>query len=92
MSLALEFAGGKAVDVKYLKEITFIICTHHVTRCSSFQDINVWLSGEQATNQLDIKEVLPQLPLAINSVDVSGEHLVCGGDNEAFYYIPKLAL
>jgi len=51
---------------------------------------NVWLSGDLATQQLDIKEVLPTLPLAINSLDVSGERLICGGDNEAFYYVPYL--
>jgi len=51
---------------------------------------NVWLSGDLAAQQLDIKEVLPTLPLAVNSLDVSGERLICGGDNEAFYYVPYL--
>lgn len=53
---------------------------------------NVWLSGDLAAQQLDIKEVLPTLPLAINSVDVSGERLVCGGDNESFYYVSNFVL
>ena len=53
---------------------------------------SVWLNGHLTAGQLDIKEVLPPLPLAVNSVDVSGERLVCGGDNEAFYYLPRLPL
>ncbi len=51
---------------------------------------NLWLTGDLAAQQLDIKEVLPSLPLAVNSVDVCGEALICGGDNEAFYYVPTL--
>ena len=50
----------------------------------------MWLSGDLAGQQLDIKEVLPTLPLAVNSLDVSGERLICGGDNEAFYYLPYI--
>ena len=50
----------------------------------------LWLTGDSAAQQLDIKEVLPSLPLAVNSVDVCGEALICGGDNEAFYYVPTL--
>ena len=49
--------------------------------------MNVWLSGDLAAQQLDIKEVLSNLPLPINSIDVSGERLIFGGDNEALYYI-----
>lgn len=52
--------------------------------------VNLWLTGDLAAQQLDIKEVLPSLPLAVNSVDVCGESLICGGDNEAFYYVPNL--
>lgn len=54
--------------------------------------MNVWLSGDLAAQQLDIKEVLSNLPLPVNSVDVSGERLIFGGDNEALYYIQKLVL
>lgn len=46
--------------------------------------------GDLAAQQLDIKEVLPALPLAVNSVDVCCESLICGGDNEAFYYVPNI--
>nr|SVE86194.1 EOG090X0844 [Daphnia similis] len=31
---------------------------------------NLWLSGDLATQQLNIKEILPTLPLAVNSVDM----------------------
>jgi hypothetical protein len=59
-------------------------------RPGSSSNGSVWLSGDLTAQQLDIKEVLPPLPLAINSLDVCGERLVCGGDNEAFYYISRL--
>lgn len=59
---------------------------------STNSSTNVWLSGDLAAQQLDIKEVLPTLPLAVNSVDVSGERLICGGDNEAFYYLSNIVL
>jgi nuclear pore complex protein Nup43 len=51
---------------------------------------NLWLSGDLATQQLNIKELLPSLPLAVNTVDVCGESLICGGDNEALYYVSNV--
>ena len=73
------------------------IITFEISKACSYRVFlgavpNVWLTGDFASQQLDIKEVLPTLPLPINSIDVYGESLICGGDNEAFYYVPNLVL
>ena len=74
------------------KYIYFFYHETHVIICFIASPMNVWLSGDLAAQQLDIKEVLSNLPLPINSIDVSGERLIFGGDNEALYYIQKLLL
>ncbi|XP_077596398.1 nucleoporin Nup43 isoform X1 [Stigmatopora nigra] len=47
--------------------------------------INAWLSGDSSKGRLETTHMLPSQTLAVNSLDVLGQCLVCGTDGEAIF-------
>lgn len=48
---------------------------------------NPWLDSKRTKNQINVTSLITGVRRAINSFDVHGSHLACGGDNEAVYII-----
>lgn len=55
-------------------------------------DTNPWLSCDATKHRLDIRTLLPDNRLPINSLDVASTTLLCGADNESFYIIQNLSV
>jgi len=53
---------------------------------------NPWLQCDAAKHRLDIYSLIPSSHLPINSLDVDGNTLLCGSDNEALYMVKNLKL
>jgi nuclear pore complex protein Nup43 len=51
---------------------------------------NPWLMCDAAKHRLDIYTLIPSSHLPVNSLDVSGNTLLCGSDNEAIYMVKHL--
>ncbi|XP_062857920.1 nucleoporin Nup43 isoform X2 [Trichomycterus rosablanca] len=47
--------------------------------------INAWLGGDSSKGRLETTHMLPSQTLSVNSLDVLGQCLVCGTDEEAVY-------
>nr|XP_016940061.1 nucleoporin Nup43-like [Drosophila suzukii] len=50
-----------------------------------------WLSGDRVRSLVDVEGVLTNIRKAVNSFDVHGSRLVCGGDTEAVYLVDNIA-
>ncbi|XP_067876279.1 nucleoporin Nup43 isoform X2 [Heterodontus francisci] len=53
---------------------------------------SAWLTMDAAKGRVDIDNLLSAYVLSVNSLDVVGEHLVCGTDAEAIYMTSNLEL
>ncbi|GCB68722.1 nucleoporin Nup43 [Scyliorhinus torazame] len=53
---------------------------------------SAWLTMDAAKGRVDIENLLWAYALSVNSLDVVGEHLVCGTDAEAIYITRTLEL
>ncbi|KAG8444465.1 hypothetical protein GDO86_009586 [Hymenochirus boettgeri] len=51
---------------------------------------SVWLSMDPTKGRLEITNLLPSSTLSVNSLDILGQHLVCGTDAEAVYVTRSL--
>ncbi|XP_020370279.2 nucleoporin Nup43 [Rhincodon typus] len=51
-----------------------------------------WLTMDAAKGRVDINNLLSAYVLSVNSLDVVGDHLVCGTDGEAVYLTRNLEL
>ncbi|XP_033163920.1 nucleoporin Nup43 [Drosophila mauritiana] len=49
-----------------------------------------WLSGDRVRSLVDVEGVLSNIRKSINSFDVHGSRLVCGGDTEAVYLVDNI--
>nr|XP_015209245.1 PREDICTED: nucleoporin Nup43 [Lepisosteus oculatus] len=47
--------------------------------------ISSWLSSDSSKGRLETTNMLPGETMSVNSLDVLGQHLVCGTDGEAIY-------
>lgn len=47
--------------------------------------VSAWLNGDSSKGRLETTHMLPSQTLSVNSVDVLGQCLVCGTDEEAVY-------
>ena len=48
---------------------------------------SAWLSYEAVKHRVETHSLVSKQPLPLNSLDVCGDSLVFGGDNEAFYVL-----
>ncbi|XP_043247261.1 nucleoporin Nup43-like isoform X4 [Amphibalanus amphitrite] len=51
-----------------------------------------WLTLDASKRYLDVLSLLPAGPLPVNSLDVSEDRLVCGGDNEVIHCVSQLTV
>ena len=51
-----------------------------------------WLTLDASKRYLDVLSLLPAGALPVNSLDVSDDRLVCGGDNEVLHCISQLTV
>ncbi|KAH8382344.1 hypothetical protein KR009_002968 [Drosophila setifemur] len=62
-----------------------------VLACDNQKDgSSAWLSGDRVKSLVGVEGVLTNIRKGINSFDVHGSRLVCGGDTEAVYLIDDL--
>ncbi|XP_017101743.1 nucleoporin Nup43 [Drosophila bipectinata] len=62
-----------------------------VLTCDNPKDgSSAWLSGDRVKSLVGVEGVLTNIRKAINSFDVHGTRLVCGGDSEAVYLIDDI--
>lgn len=50
-------------------------------------DINPWFSPDTAKSKFEVFMLMPKLHKPVNSLDVNGDKLLCGCDNEAVFLI-----
>ncbi|KAH8349051.1 hypothetical protein KR084_000241, partial [Drosophila pseudotakahashii] len=63
-----------------------------VLGCDSNKDgHSPWLSGDRVRSLVDVEGVLSNIRKSVNSFDVHGSRLVCGGDAEAVYLVDNIA-
>ncbi|XP_064628624.1 nucleoporin Nup43-like [Lineus longissimus] len=54
---------------------------------------NPWTTNESTKHRMEINDILPgDNNMPINTLDINGNTLICGSDNEAIFIIPGLAL
>jgi len=66
-----------------------------LTTNNSLDNINntsPWLSSEAVRHKVETNSLVSKQPLPINSVDVLGQSVLFGGDNEAFYILRNVLL
>lgn len=51
-----------------------------------------WLTLDTTRRYLDVLSLLPAGPLPVNSLDVTEDRLVCGGDNHVLHCVSALAV
>lgn len=51
-----------------------------------------WLSTEAVKHKVETHSLVTKQPLPVNSVDVLGQSVIFGGDNEAFYILNNILL
>lgn len=51
---------------------------------------SAWVASDITKGKVDAKNLLSDYSLSVNSLDVVGEHLVCGTDAEAIYITRNL--
>ena len=49
-----------------------------------------WLNSEAVKNRVETQSMMAQQALPVNSIDVIGNSMLAGGDNEAMYLIPNI--
>ena len=49
-----------------------------------------WYTNDAVKHRVQTKHLLPKQSLPLNSLDISGESLITGGDNEAFYLFKRV--
>ena len=58
-----------------------------LSRDSSLSHVSAWLSYEAVKHRVETHSLVSRQPLPLNSLDVLGDSVVFGGDNEAFYVL-----
>ena len=54
---------------------------------------SVWLMGDASKRHLEVKDLLPGVTtLSVNSVDVSGNTIICGSDSEQLLVVNGLGI
>ena len=53
----------------------------------SLSHVSAWLSYEAVKHRVETHSLVSRQPLPLNSLDVLGDSVVFGGDNEAFYVL-----
>lgn len=51
-----------------------------------------WLSADASKHKIETFSLLPYNRSSVNSIDISGQNLVCGTDAEAVYILENLDL
>ncbi|CAG9769548.1 unnamed protein product [Ceutorhynchus assimilis] len=51
------------------------------------ENINAWLAPDDIKAKLEVLNLMPTLKKPINTLDLSNNRVICGGDNEAIYLI-----
>ena len=49
-----------------------------------------WLNSEAVKNRVETQSLMSRQPLPVNTIDVLGNSVLVGGDNEAIYLIPNV--
>ena len=49
-----------------------------------------WMNSEAVKNRVETQSLMPSQPLPVNTIDVLGNSILVGGDNEAIYLIPNV--
>ena len=49
-----------------------------------------WLNSEAVKNRVETQSLMARQPLPVNTIDVLGNSILVGGDNEAMYLVPNV--
>ncbi len=74
------------------RRTTHLSSSPMVDHSGSIREASPWLSGAVHQGKVDISNYLPDNFLAVNSLDIESNNLVCGSDCEGLCMVPDLVL
>jgi len=83
--------NGSNISGKISNELNFgNQMTHNHSNSAILDTASQWLNSEAVKNRVETQSMMAQQALPVNSIDVIGNTMLIGGDNEAMYLIPNI--
>ena len=83
--------NGSNISGKIFNELNFgNQMTHNHSNSAILDTASQWLNSEAVKNRVETQSMMAQQALPVNSIDVIGNTMLIGGDNEAMYLIPNI--